>query len=98
MLFKMLKIFKLLTFINIIILFTGCSFNNPGGIFEDETVNLEKKLLEKNSKLVFKSKDMNLQSENITTSDAKRRVLNITTTWLNMRSMNIVLATQTAKT
>ena len=49
----MLKIFKLLTFINIIVLFTSCSFNNPGGFFEDETVNLEKKLLEKNSKLVF---------------------------------------------
>ena len=49
----MIGYIKLIVLLKILFILNSCSFKNPGGFFDDRLADLERKNVQKNSKLVF---------------------------------------------
>ncbi len=87
----MIRFLKLFLLVNSLLFLANCSFSNPGDFFEDRVKELEKEILQKNSKLVFsRTKKFNEEISGSTVNKIEKSILTSSWQQKNLTSSNEV--------
>jgi len=87
----MIRFLKLFLLVNSLLFLANCSFSNPGNFFEDRVKELEKEILQKNSKLVFsRTKKFNEEISGTTVNKIEKSILISNWQQKNLTSSNVV--------